>query len=30
MSRLFHLSLIDRYMLKRVCWPLAGAIVIAR
>jgi len=23
-----HLSLIDRYMLKRVCWPLAGAIVI--
>jgi lipopolysaccharide export system permease protein len=20
----FHLSLIDRYMLKRVCWPLAG------
>ena len=28
MSRLLHLSLIDRYMLKRVCWPLAGAIVI--
>jgi lipopolysaccharide export system permease protein len=28
MSRLFRLSLIDRYMLKRVCWPLAGAIVI--
>ena len=28
MSRLFHFSLIDRYMLKRVCWPLAGAIVI--
>jgi lipopolysaccharide export system permease protein len=23
-----RLSLIDRYMLKRVCWPLAGAIVI--
>jgi lipopolysaccharide export system permease protein len=28
MSRLLRLSLIDRYMLKRVCWPLAGAIVI--
>lgn len=28
MSRPFRLSLIDRYMLKRVCWPLAGAIVI--
>ncbi|WP_119305042.1 LPS export ABC transporter permease LptF [Dongia deserti] len=25
---MFKLSLIDRYMLKRVCWPLAGAIVI--
>ena len=25
---MFQLSLIDRYMLKRVCWPLAGAIVI--
>jgi lipopolysaccharide export system permease protein len=25
---MFRLSLIDRYMLKRVCWPLAGAIVI--
>jgi lipopolysaccharide export system permease protein len=25
---MFQLSLIDRYMLKRVCWPLAGAIII--
>lgn len=25
---MFQFSLIDRYMLKRVCWPLAGAIVI--
>jgi lipopolysaccharide export system permease protein len=25
---MFQLSLIDRYMLKRVSWPLAGAIVI--
>jgi lipopolysaccharide export system permease protein len=25
---MFRLSLIDRYMLKRVLWPLAGAIVI--
>jgi lipopolysaccharide export system permease protein len=25
---MYRLSLIDRYMLKRVCWPLAGAIVI--
>lgn len=25
---MFQLSLIDRYMLKRVCWPLAAAIVI--
>jgi lipopolysaccharide export system permease protein len=25
---MLRLSLIDRYMLKRVCWPLAGAIVI--
>jgi len=25
---MFHLSLIDRYMLKRVMWPLGGAIVI--
>jgi lipopolysaccharide export system permease protein len=25
---MLKLSLIDRYMLKRVCWPLAGAIVI--
>lgn len=25
---MLQLSLIDRYMLKRVCWPLAGAIVI--
>lgn len=24
----FRLQLIDRYMLKRVCWPLAGAIII--
>lgn len=23
-----HLQLIDRYMLKRVCWPLAAAIII--
>jgi lipopolysaccharide export system permease protein len=28
MNRLLRLSLIDRYMLKRVCWPLAGAIVV--
>lgn len=28
MSRELRLSLIDRYMLKRVCWPLAGAIII--
>ncbi|NJM91712.1 MAG: LPS export ABC transporter permease LptF [Rhodospirillaceae bacterium] len=28
MARTFRLSLIDRYMLKRVCWPLAGAIAI--
>lgn len=26
--RLIRLQLIDRYMLKRVCWPLAGAIII--
>jgi lipopolysaccharide export system permease protein len=25
---MFHLSLIDRYMLKRVTWPLAAAILI--
>ena len=25
---MLRLSLIDRYMLKRVCWPLAGAIII--
>ena len=25
---MLRLSLIDRYMLKRVSWPLAGAIVI--
>jgi len=25
---MMHLSLIDRYMLKRVCWPLGAAIAI--
>src|SRR5574338_614258 len=25
---MFHLTLIDRYMLKRVTWPLAAAILI--